>query len=398
MEIKLASRLDGVSESATLKLNAMVQTLKAQGQDVVNLTAGEPDYFVVEEAKQAAIEAIKTNQSKYPAVGGIPPLRALIAEKTNLQQPKIEGVWKSENVLVTNGAKQAIYNTMQALLDLGDEVLIFAPYWLSYPDMARLAGGVPKIVETSFESGFKVSPELLEASLTAKTKLIIFNSPSNPTGSVFSESEFQSLGKVLLNNKFIKNIWILSDEIYDKMVYSDAGFCSFLKACPELKNQTITVNGMSKSAAMTGWRVGWSIAPVALTQAMVTLQGQSTSGVNAPAQWASVAALKLPENHFSERHSQLLKKRNSALEILKKAGKIKVGVPEGAFYFFVGIENYFKGSSVEFAERLLTDAKVAVVPGTSFGEDSFVRMSFALEEAALLEGCRRFVKFLESSL
>lgn len=407
-KLQISKRLDGVSDSATLRLNAAVQAMKAQGIDVTNLTAGEPDFNVPDSCKEAMMEAVRTNKSKYTPVGGIPDLRMLVAEKTNQQQPALQKLlgkapWAPANVLVACGAKQSVFNAILATVSpgAGEQVLIPSPYWLSYPEIVKLAGGVPKIVECTFEEKFKLTPSKLRRALDAgsgKYRAIIFNSPSNPTGSMYSREEFQELGRVLAEHSEAKGMWIISDEIYDSITLSKTPFCSFLEAAPQLWERTITINGLSKSAAMTGWRIGWSVAPKMATDAMSTLQGQSTSGINAPTQWAGVAALKLSPSVFAE-NAQIYKKRAElALEILKNAGKIKVLAPEGAFYLFVGIESYLREGedSIQFAERLLNDAKVAVVPGTPFGEPRYLRLSFATDEKTLREGCERITRFLNS--
>ena len=399
-QVQLASRLNGVSESATLKLNATVQAMKAQGVNVVNLTAGEPDFWVPEVAKEAVIEALSANRSKYTPVAGIPELREAIASKTNAQQPRVAAdmPWKASHVVVTNGGKQAIFNACMALLNPGDEVLIPSPYWLSYPEMVKLAGGTPRFISAPFSQDFKITPQQLEAALGPQVKMLILNSPSNPTGMMYSKTEYQALADVLIRSAYLKNIWIISDEIYDRIILSDTPFCSFLDAAPELKDRTITVNGMSKSCAMTGWRIGWSVACESITQGMITLQGQSTSGINALAQWASLAALKLPESYFQSQVDSFKRKRNLLLQNLKKAKKIEFKSPEGAFYAFVGVGKYLKPGedSIQFAQRLLEEAKVAVVPGGPFGESQFVRLSFATDEKSIEEGCLRFLNYLES--
>ena len=398
-KLQLSRRLDGVSESATLKLNAAVQAMKAQGVDVINLTAGEPDFQVPEAAKEAVVEAVKANRSKYTPAAGLPELRRLVAEKTNRQQPSLSRSepWKPADVVVTNGGKQALFNTFLALIDPGDEVIIPAPYWLSYPEMVKVAGGIPKFVQTSFEDGFKITPKQLRNALgTGRVKMVVLNSPSNPTGTVYLREEYAALGEVLLTTTGADGVWVISDEIYDRITFGRIPFCSFLEAVPALRNRTVTVNGMSKSAAMTGWRVGWSVASPLVTQGMITLQGQSTSGINALAQWASIATLQLPESAFASQIEIYRKRRDLALEILRKAGKIKVFTPEGAFYIFVGVGSSLKAGeeSIGFAERLLEVAKVAVVPGTPFGEPEFVRLSFATDERSLLEGCRRLLDYI----
>jgi aspartate aminotransferase len=399
--LQLARRLDGVSESATLKLNATVQAMKAQGIDVMNLTAGEPDFFVPGAAKRAILEALEANRSKYTPAAGIPELRQAIAEKTNQQQINVsqKDSWKASHVVVTNGGKQAIFNSLMALLDPGDEVLISSPYWLSYPEMVKLAGGIPKFISAPFSQGFKIKPEQLKAALGPKVKMLILNSPGNPTGVMYSKEEYAALADVLLKTPGAEKVWVLSDEIYDRIILGKLPFCSFLNAAPELRSRTVTVNGMSKSAAMTGWRVGWSVAPENLTQGMITIQGQSTSGINSLAQWASLAALKLPESEFAEQVKTYRARRDLLLENLKKASKIDLVTPDGAFYVFVGVEKYLRSGedSMEFAQRLLEEAKVAVVPGAPFGEPAFIRLSFATDEKSIQEGSRRLVQYLAST-
>ena len=399
MQFRLSRRLDGVSESATLKLNATVQAMKAKGEDIVNLTAGEPDFNVPDVSKEAIRQAMDRNQSKYTPVPGIPELREAVAKKTNLQQPKLseKTPWKPSNVIISNGGKQALFNSMMALLDSGDEVLIPTPYWLSYPEMVKLAGGTPKFIHAPYSSKFKITPQQLKQALNSKVKALILNSPSNPTGVMYSREEFQALAQVLLTTPGAENVWVISDEIYDRIILKSVPFCSFLDAAPELAHRTITINGMSKSAAMTGWRIGWSVAPESITQGMITLQGQSTSGVNSLAQWASLAALKLPESEFASQVKSFQSRCNIVLEKLKKASKIEVVSPDGSFYIFVGVGAYLRAGedSIAFAQRLLEEAKVAVVPGTPFGEPGFFRISFATDERTLLEGCDRIVNYLK---
>ncbi len=394
MALKLSDRLNGVSESATLALNAAVQAMKAQGIDVVNLTAGEPDFPVHESAKEAVRKALDANKNKYTPVAGIPELRAAIAEKTNRDQPGLATRWKGTDVVVTNGGKQALYNAMQALLNPGDEVVVIAPYWLSYPEMAKIAGATSRILSPTFADGFKVKPAELKAAINARTKMVIFNSPSNPSGVTYSRDELRALGEVILASEF-KDVWVLSDEIYDQIVFPPLEFCSFLRACPELQSRTITFNGMSKSGAMTGWRVGWAVGPKLAMDGISVLQGQSTSGINALAQWASLAVLALPSQVFDANRAIYQKRRDLALEILRKQSKLEVVVPEGAFYLFVGVKRFLREGedSMGFAQRLLDSEKVAVVPGTPFGAPTFLRLSFATDEKSIQDGCDRIVRF-----
>jgi aspartate aminotransferase len=393
---QMPKRLIGVTESATLKLNALVQAMRARGEDVINLTAGEPDFAPPEEAKAAVRRALDENKNKYTPVAGIPEIRERVAKKTNAQQPNVvaaHGEWKASDVVVSNGGKQAIYNAMMALLNPGDEVLIPAPYWLSYPEMVKLAEGKPVIVETKAENKFKATVEDFRKQVTPKTKLLILNSPSNPTGTTYTRAEFDAIGKWL--TKEAPHVWVLSDEIYDRILFGADPFVSFLDTAPELKNRSITVNGLSKSAAMTGWRIGWTLAPPELTQSILTLQGQSTSGINSLAQYAGIAALDLAEEKFAEMIGAFKRRRRMALEILAKAEKLKVVPPEGAFYVFLGIEAFLKAGedSMQLSETLIREAKVAVVPGTPFGAPKWVRMSIATDDETLRKGCERLVQF-----
>lgn len=392
---RLATRLDCIAESATLKLNALVQQLKAEGQDVINLTAGEPDFFPPPEAGEAVLKALKEGKSKYTPVAGIPALRQAIAQKTNAQQPKF-GKWTAADVLVTNGGKHALYNAFMALLNEGDEVLIPSPFWLSYPEMVKLAQATPVLISNSFEEGFKVSAQKLKETLKAhpRAKMLILNSPSNPCGGMYSREELAAIGEVLSG---FPNVWVISDEIYDQIVFGPTPFCSFLEAAPHLSDRVLTCNGMSKAYAMTGWRIGWMVGLKDVIQAMSKIQGQSTSGINSLAQEASVAALGLGESYFEKNVEIFRVRRDELLEILRKSSKLKVFTPEGAFYAFVGFGAFFQEGedSIGFAERLLAQAKVAVVPGTPFGAPEFCRLSFATDNESLKEGCRRIVEFLQ---
>jgi aspartate aminotransferase len=394
--MQVSQRILQIEESATLRLNALVQTLKAKGVPVINLTAGEPDFKVDPSVKNAAIAAIENDCSKYTAVAGILELRKKIIEKTLLQQPLLKSPWTPENVLVCNGAKHGLFNAMFTVLNPGDEVLIPSPYWLSYPEMVKIAEGVPVILRTKFEDGFKMTPAQLHAAITSKTRALILNSPSNPTGAVYSKKEFEDFGEVIRKHPNGKNIWIISDEIYDTIHFGNPVFCSFLAACPDLQEQTITVNGLSKSASLTRWRVGWIVAPRDVIAGAARLQGQCSSNINSVAKWASVAALSLTASVFEKQTEIYRKRRDLSFDILKKSGKIKVCAPQGAFYFFIGVKECLNpGENADhFAERLLEKANVAVVPGGSFGEPDYVRMSFALDEKSLREGCQRWIDFL----
>jgi aspartate aminotransferase len=391
-------RVSELQESATLKINAIANQLKQEGKSIINLTAGEPDFPVFDEAKNAVIEALGKNLSKYTPTPGIPELRELIAKKTNAQQPSLAmNPWKSTNVMVTNGGKQALFDSILTLIEKGDEVLIPSPYWLSYPEMVKVAEGVSKFIPASFENRFKIKAHDLEKSITSKTKMFIINSPSNPTGSMYTRSELQQLGKVLNQHP---HVWVISDEIYDRIDYSSEGWTSFLEANPQLRERTITVNGMSKSGSMTGWRVGWSVSPDFVTNRLNALQGHSTSGICSLSQAAAVATLKLPHSRFDDQLKEYLNRRNLALEVLKKSAKIKVDEPQGAFYLFIDLSEVFvkekAGQDANgFVQDLLKDEQVAVVSGVDFGASKCIRISFATDSQTLLEGCRRLVRFCE---
>lgn len=394
-----SKRVNDLQESATLKINAIANQLKQEGKSIINLTAGEPDFPVFDEAKKAVIDALEKNMSKYTPTPGLPELRELVAKKTNSQQPSLGSAdaWKSSNVMITNGGKQALFDVILTLIEKGDEVLIPAPFWLSYPEMVKVAEGTSKYIPSTFESRYKISGSDLEKAITPKTKMLIINSPCNPTGAMYSRAELVELGKVLERHP---QIWVVSDEIYDRIDYTSEGWTSFLEANPKLKNRTITVNGMSKSGAMTGWRVGWSVSPDFVTSKLNALQGHSTSGICSLSQVAAIATLKLPSDRFESQRKEYLHRRNLALEVLRKSAKIKVDEPHGAFYFFVDISGVLVGNKTEqdandFVQGLLKDEQVAVVSGVDFGAPKCVRLSFATDLKTLLSGCQKIVDYCE---
>jgi aspartate aminotransferase len=397
--MKFSNRVSNLRESATLKINAIANQLKQEGKSIINLTAGEPDFPVFDEAKKAVIEALEKNLSKYTPTPGIPELRELVAKKTNAQQPALSGnPWKASNVMITNGGKQALFDVILTLIEKGDEVLIPAPFWLSYPEMVSVAEGVTKIIPTTIESRFKITAAMLEKAITPQTRMLILNSPSNPTGAMYSRSELQAIGSVIEKHP---HVWVISDEIYDLIDYTSGGWTSFLEANPSLRQRTITVNGMSKSGAMTGWRVGWSISPESVTPKLNALQGHSTSGICSLSQAAAVATLKLPRERFAYQLKEYLNRRNLALEVLRKSAKIKVDEPEGAFYLFMDLSEVFVGNKAKqdadgFVQDLLRDEQVAVVSGVDFGAPTCIRISFATDVETLLTGCRKIVQYCEN--
>jgi aspartate aminotransferase len=277
------------------------------------------------------------------------------------------------------------------LIDRGDEALVIAPYWLSYPEMVKAAEGKSKILQTQQANQYKINPDDLEKAISPATKLLFLNSPSNPTGTLYSKTELQAIGKVLENHP---KVWIISDEIYDRIDFTGE-WCSFLKANPKLRDRTVTVNGLSKSGAMTGWRIGWSLTPEVLTKALIALQGHSTSGICSLSQAAAVAALKLPKSDFEPQRKEYLHRRNLALELLKKSAKMRVYEPAGAFYLFLDLQAFMKGeeNADGFAEKLLQQIQVAVVSGVDFGAPTCVRISFATDENTIRTACERLVEF-----
>ncbi len=388
MPSDFSERMKLLSESTTLKLNARVQDLKKSGVAVLNLTAGEPDFPPFTEAKDAVIRALEKNDAKYTPTAGKAELRQAIADQ-------FFGGAKPSQVVVSNGGKQAIFNAIQVLVDPSDEVLIPAPYWVSYPHMVRFAQGKPRFIETQFSQHYKITEKDLEQAITPRTKLLILNSPSNPTGAVYTRQEYERLGAVLQKHP---HVWIISDEIYDRLVYSADGFVSFSQACPGLRDRTVTVNGLSKSGAMTGWRIGWSVGPESFQVKTNILQGHSTSGICSLAQEAALAVLALPRERFDVRQAEYLHRRDLAMAVLRQSAKIKVSPPDGAFYFFCDVQEALLSDETvdQFAEKLLESAGVAVVPSTDFGCLSAIRISFATQPETLLEGCRRLVHFVES--
>ncbi|MBK7962294.1 MAG: pyridoxal phosphate-dependent aminotransferase [Bdellovibrionales bacterium] len=398
MKVKLSQRVQMVHESVTLKMNALAQDLIQQGQDLVNLTAGEPDFPVHELVKQAVIQAVHDNKSKYTLAVGVLELREAVARKTNLQQTSLAIPWTAKDVIITNGGKQALFNSFLAVLNPGDQVLIPSPYWTSYPEMVKLAGGEPVIVRTKSEFGFKLTPEQLSEAFLAfpRARVLVLNSPNNPTGAVYSKHEYQNLARIL-QTQAPADFLVISDEIYDGIVFKPFQFCSFLQAVPEWVNQTITINGLSKSAAMTGWRVGWSVAPLALTQAMAKIQGQSTSGINALAQAAAIKALSLPECEFIPQLESYQRRAELSAKILSEAKGLTLIRPQGAFYHFINCQAYLLPQETisEFCERMLKDALVALVPGDAFGEKTYARLSITVPEDQLAKACSRLVTVLK---
>lgn len=395
--MKLAQRLSSIKPSPTLALNAKAKALVAQGIDVVGFAAGEPDFDTPASIKQAGVDAINSGFTKYTATAGIPELRAAIVDKLKRENGFD---FTAEQVLVSCGAKHSLYNLFQALLNPGDEVIIFSPYWVSYPDMVRLAGGVPVIVDTKEADGFAPTADALSRALTPKTRAVIINSPSNPTGAVLSREALASLGKALLAHDCL----VVTDDIYEKLMYVDAPFVNIANAVPELFKRTVVVNGMSKAFSMTGWRLGYTAGPKELIAAMTMIQDQSTSNAASMVQKAGLAALKAPADEQAKMIAEYKSRRDFVVEGLNAIPGVKCRLPEGAFYVFPNVEGLigksYKGTkiagSVQLSEVLLNEFRVAAVPGEPFGAEGYLRMSFVTSRANLEKGLARIREFAAS--
>lgn len=392
---KLSERLNRLAPSATLAMSQKSSEMKAQGIDVINLSVGEPDFNTPDHIKTAAKEAIDENYSKYSPVPGYPDLRKAIVDKLH-RENQLD--YEVAEILVSNGAKQSVCNTLMALVDEGDEVIIPAPYWVSYPQMVKLAGGNPTIVKTGFAQEFKISPEQLEAAITPKTKVIILCSPSNPTGSVYSQSELEGLAHVILKHE---DLYVIADEIYEHINY--VGKHESIAQFPGMKERTIIVNGISKAYAMTGWRIGYIAAPEWIVKGCNKLQGQYTSGPCSISQRAAIAAYTQSQACVEEMRQAFQRRRDLIVKLAKDIHGLEVIEPKGAFYIFPKC-NYFFGkstdgyyikNSTDLSMYLLEKAHVATVGGDAFGEPNCLRMSYATSDENIQEALRRIKNTLE---
>ncbi len=392
---KLSERLNRLAPSATLAMSQKSSEMKAQGIDVINLSVGEPDFNTPDHIKTAAKEAIDENYSKYSPVPGYPDLRKAIVDKLH-RENQLD--YEVAEILVSNGAKQSVCNTLMALVDEGDEVIIPAPYWVSYPQMVKLAGGNPTIVKTGFAQEFKISPTQLEAAITPKTKVIILCSPSNPTGSVYSQSELEGLAHVILKHE---NLYVIADEIYEHINY--VGKHESIAQFPGMKERTIIVNGISKAYAMTGWRIGYIAAPEWIVKGCNKLQGQYTSGPCSISQRAAIAAYTQSQACVEEMRQAFQRRRDLIVKLAKDIHGLEVIEPKGAFYLFPKC-NYFFGkstdgyyikNSTDLSMYLLEKAHVATVGGDAFGEPNCLRMSYATSDENIHEALRRIKNALE---
>ncbi len=393
MEIQLASRVGALTPSSTLAITAKAKELKAQGKDVIGLGAGEPDFNTPEHIIEAAVQSMNEGFTKYTPSGGLPELKKEIAAKLKADQG-LE--YQLNEIIVTSGAKHGLYTLFQVLLDEGDEVIIPIPYWVSYPEQVKLAGGNPVYVEGLEQNNFKITPDQLKQKVTDKTKAVIINSPSNPTGMVYSQEELQALGEVCLE----KGILIISDEIYEKLIYGEAEHISIAQLSAELKKQTLIINGVSKSHSMTGWRIGYAAGDSRIINAMTDLASHSTSNPTTPSQYATIAAYAGEQEAVEVMRSAFEERLEIIHGKLNNIPGISCIKPQGAFYLFPNAKEAAIMSGCkdvdEFAEVLLTEANVAVVPGSGFGAPDYMRLSYATSLDQLEEAVSRIHRFIES--
>jgi len=395
----LADALSRVKPSATIAATQKARDLKAKGREIISLSVGEPDFDTPDNIKQAAIKAIERGETKYTPVAGIPELRQAIAEKFKREN----GLdYKASQVIVGTGGKQILFNALLATLNPGDEVICVAPYWVSYPEMVAICGGTAVTVQTKMEHAFRLQPEDLEAAITPRTKWLILNSPSNPSGAAYTREELKKVTDVLLKHP---HVWVLTDDMYEHLVYGDFVFTTPAQVEPELYDRTLTMNGVSKSYAMTGWRIGYGAGPAALIKAMDMLQGQQTSGACSIAQWASVEALTGPQDFIPKSRKAFEERRDLVVSMLNQARFLKCHSPEGAFYVYPSCAEAIgrkapDGSVIEndedFCNALLEIEGVAVVQGSAFGSGPNFRVSYATSNALLEAACRKIQHFCGS--
>ncbi|MBN9533974.1 MAG: pyridoxal phosphate-dependent aminotransferase [Alphaproteobacteria bacterium] len=395
----LAESLGRIQPSPTIAVTQKARDLKAGGRDVIGLGAGEPDFDTPDNIKEAAIAAIRRGETKYTAVEGIPELRAAIAAKFKREN---DLQYTPSQCFVGPGGKAIVYNAMMATLNPGDEVIVPAPYWVSYPDIVLLGGGRPVIVETKLEDGFRLTPDALEAAITPRTKWIIFNQPSNPTGACYSREQLKALTDVLLK---YPQVWVLTDDMYEHLVYGGFQFYTVAQVEPALYDRTLTMNGVSKAYAMTGWRIGYCAGPEPLIRAMTKLQSQSTSNPASISQWASVEALNGTQDFIPRFQKAFEERRDLVVSMLNQANGIECPKPEGAFYVYPTLRKLIGkktpdgkviATDGDFASALLEAEGVAVVHGAAFGLSPFFRISYATSNTVLEEACRRIQRFCSS--
>ena len=397
MKNRIATRISAIAPSLTLAISAKAKAMKEAGESVVSFGVGEPDFNTPEHIVEAAKSALDKGYTKYTPSSGLVALRKSIAEKFK----KDNGLtYEPSQIIVSNGAKHSIFNACYALIEEGDEVIIPAPYWLTYPEVVKVCGGVPKYIECAKENKFKFTAEELEKAITPKTKMLIFNSPSNPTGAVYTEEEVRAIAKVCVENE----VFVLSDEIYEKLCYNGAKHFSIGACSEEMYNLTVTINGVSKSYAMTGWRIGYLGAPKDIAKAIDSFQSHATSNACSIAQYATLEALLSPESEIDEMVEIFDNRRKKLLELIADIDGVEAVEPDGAFYVMLVVGGLYGKSyngkkiedSIAFADLLLEAEKVATVPGISFGAPDCLRLSYALSDADIEEGLKRIKRFVET--
>ncbi len=386
----LSKRIQTLSSSLTIAITTLAQELKAEGKDILSFSAGEPDFDTPDAVKNAAKDALDSGKTKYTAVPGVPELLKAVAAKLK----RDNNLDYAPNMIQTNnGAKHSLFNLLQALIDEGDEVIIPAPYWVTYPEQVKYSGGIPIVIETDDSNEFKITPEQLKAAITPKTKVLMINTPSNPTGAIYSRAELEALGEVLKGTDII----VISDEMYEKLVYGGAEFTATASISEDMFQRTVTVNGLSKAAAMTGWRFGYLATPnTELISVLNKLQSQSTSNINTLAQAAAIPGLDGTIDAVVEEMRQAFEaRRDEAVELFNKIDGLSVVKPDGAFYLFVNIKE-ISNDSMQFSKDLLSEQGVAVVPGVGFGSEGYFRFSFATDIDTIREGIKRIDTFVQS--
>lgn len=395
----LADALSRVKPSATIAVTQKARELKAKGRDVISLGAGEPDFDTPDNIKDAAIAAIRRGETKYPPVSGIVPLREAIAQKFK-RENNLD--YKPEQTIVGTGGKQILFNAFMATLNPGDEVVVPTPYWVSYPEMVALCGGTPVFAKTTIDTGFKLQADVLEKAISPRTKWLVMNSPSNPSGAAYTQAELRAIADVLLRHP---HVWVLTDDMYEHLTYGDFVFRTIAEVEPALYDRTLTMNGVSKAYAMTGWRIGYAAGPLQLIKAMDMIQGQQTSGACTIAQWASVEALNGPQDFIQKNKAIFQGRRDLVVSMLNQARGITCPSPEGAFYVYPSCAGLIgkktaAGKVIEddqtFVSELLEAEGVAVVHGSAFGLGPNFRISYATSETLLEDACTRIQRFTAS--
>lgn len=391
----LSKRALGISPSLTLEITAKAQEMRKNGIDIIGFGAGEPDFDTPENIQKAGIEAIKTGKTRYTAASGIPELKSAICEKFKIDN-NLD--YDNSNILISSGAKHSIFNAFYALLNPGDEVIVPVPYWVSYPEFVKVVGGEPILVQTKEDNGFKYTKELLEKAITKNTKVIILNSPSNPTGTVYSKDELEMIAKIAVEN----NIFVISDEIYEKLVYDGEKHISIASLNDDIKKLTIVINGMSKAYAMTGWRIGYAAADSEIVKVMSNVQSHTTSNASSISQYASVEGLRGDQSLICNMIKKFDERRVYMADRVNEINYLSCRMPKGAFYVMANISKA-KGKtirgrkikdSLDFTSLLLEEAEVAVVPGIAFGDDDYIRLSYATSMDKIKEGLDRIERVL----